>query len=164
MRVLPFPLFGRFSRDLRPEMGGVRHTETSLSFLNLHQTFEAMLKRHHRGAVASSHPFRLRMLALFCLLTFGLASSVQTVHIHGDWLPSHAAKVGAPADASQLPGGEEHCPLCTAMHSVLPETERTMPEPVAVRGPVVAQSAVTSADAQWHFALFSRPPPVVQHA
>jgi hypothetical protein len=127
-------------------------------------TFEAMLKLRQRGAVPSSHPSGLRAVALACLLLFGLASSVQTVHIHGDWLPDNAAKVAAPADASQLPGGEEHCPLCVAMHSALPVAERTVPEPLVLLDAVFTPDASHAPDATWHFALYSRPPPVSTHA
>ncbi len=123
-----------------------------------------MLKLRQRGAVPSSHPFGLRAVALACLLLFGLASSVQTVHIHGDWLPDSAAKVAVPADASQLPGGEEHCPLCVAMHSTLPVAERTVAEPLVMLDAVFAPEAVHAPDATWHFALYSRPPPVLTYA
>ncbi len=123
-----------------------------------------MLKLRQRGAVPPSHSFGLRAVALACLLLFGLASSVQTVHIHGDWLPDSAAKVTAPADASQLPGGEEHCPLCVAMHSTLPVAERAVPGPLVVLGAAFTASAVHAPDATWHFALYSRPPPVLTQA
>ncbi len=120
-----------------------------------------MLKLRQRGAIASSYSFGLRAVALACLLLFGLASSVQTVHIHGDWLPDGAAKVAVPSDASQLPGGEEHCPLCVGMHSALPVGERTVAEPLVVLDAVFTADAVPAPDATWHFALYSRPPPVL---
>lgn len=99
-------------------------------------------------------------MALACLLLFGLASSVQTVHIHGDWLPNKVVKASVPADASQQPGGEGHCPLCVAMHSTLAIAEQTVSEPVTMLGGVFTPSAVRVPDATWHFALYSRPPPV----
>jgi hypothetical protein len=102
------------------------------------------------------------MFALACVLLVGVASSVQAVHIHGQWLPESASKAAAPADASQLPGGEEHCPLCIAMHSAMPVTPSV--EPVRM-GPVQfrrVQVVDHAPDAAWHFALFSRPPPPVE--
>ncbi len=101
----------------------------------------------------------VRVLAFACLLLVGVVGSIQTVHIHGQWLPHRAATVGAPADASQIPGGEEHCPLCVAMHSTLPVSNRMQPVRLVVVEcralPVIGRAP----DAQWHFAMFSRPPP-----
>jgi len=114
--------------------------------------------------MAPSHPLWLRWVAAVCLLFAGVASSAETVHIHGDWLPHHAAQVGAPADATQGPGGEEHCPLCIGMHSVLPVAERvaaTTMVLVECKLPTVVDRLPSS---QWHFALFSRPPPVFVNA
>ena len=120
-----------------------------------------LTKRLQRGAGASTHPYWIRLLATACLLLVGLASSVEAVHIHGDWLPHHAAQVGTQADGSQVPGGEEHCPLCVAMHSTLPVAAKVAP----VRLVLVAVKAVSVVDrlpnSQWHFARFSRPPPVL---
>jgi hypothetical protein len=104
----------------------------------------------------------MRVLALACLLLVGVASSVQAAHIHGKWLPEHAQKAAAPADASQLPGGEEHCPLCVAMHSALPVAQRVTPVHVVVTEARVETAADRAPDARWHFALFSRPPPVLE--
>jgi hypothetical protein len=101
----------------------------------------------------------VRTLAFACLLFIAVVGTVQAVHIHGQWLPGKAAMAGAPADASQLPGGEEHCPLCVAMHSTLPVSNRVQP----VRLVVVESRALPlvgrAPEAQWHFAMFSRPPP-----
>jgi hypothetical protein len=89
-------------------------------------------------------------------------SSVQAIHIHGQWLPNNSAKATAPADASQLPGGEEHCPLCVAMHSTLPVSTRVEPVRLVAVGIRIAQVVDHAPDSHWHFALFSRPPPVVE--
>jgi hypothetical protein len=102
----------------------------------------------------------MRVVALACLLLVGVASSVQAVHVHGRWLPGHATNVGAPADASQLPGGEEHCPLCVAMHSALPVAQRVEPVRMVLVECRAAQTVDRAPDSQWHFAMFSRPPPV----
>jgi hypothetical protein len=102
----------------------------------------------------------MRMLTMLCVLLVGGMGMAQAVHVHGDWLPDNAIHASIPADASQGQG-EEHCPLCVAMHSALPTTMQVVPEPVreAVHGlftrvPVAPQKL-------WSFAMFSRPPPVV---
>ncbi len=104
----------------------------------------------------------LRMLALACVLLVGVASSVQAVHIHGQLLPESAAKAMAPADASQLPGGEEHCPLCIAMHSAMPAVASVVPLHAMLLEFRSVQAVDHAPDAAWHFALFSRPPPSVE--
>jgi hypothetical protein len=104
----------------------------------------------------------LRMLALACGLLVGVASSVQAAHIHGQWLPESAAKAAAPADASQLPGGEEHCPLCIAMHSAMPVASSAVPVRAMLLEFRLVQAVDHAPDAAWHFALFSRPPPSVE--
>jgi len=102
------------------------------------------------------------MLALACVLLVSVASSVQVVHIHGQWLPDSAAKAATPADASQLPGGEEHCPLCIAMHSALPVSASVQPVRTVLVEFRLVQAVEHAPDAAWHFALFSRPPPTVE--
>jgi len=120
-----------------------------------------LTKRLQRGALQQAHPGWVRMLAAACVLLVGLASSAQVVHIHGQWLPDHEQKVGAPPDASQLPGGEEHCPLCVAMHSALPVAMQAGPAQMVLVESRPASVVDRVPDAQWHFAMFSRPPPVV---
>jgi hypothetical protein len=100
------------------------------------------------------------VLAFACLLLVAGASSVQAVHIHGQWLPKNAAQVGAPADASQLPGGEDHCPLCVAMHSALPVTAHVEPARLVLVECKVVLGVDRAPETAWHFAMFSRPPPV----
>jgi hypothetical protein len=101
------------------------------------------------------------MLAAACVLLVGLASSAQVIHIHGQWLPDHDQKVGAPADASQLPGGEEHCPLCVAMHSALPVALQVGPVQMVLVTCRLVSALDRAPESQWHFAMFSRPPPAV---
>ena len=100
------------------------------------------------------------MLAFACVLLVGLASSAQAVHVHGDFLPHHDAQLGAPADASQTPGGEEHCPLCVAMHSALPVSIRLLPVTLVLVEVRLVAAVDRLPGTQWHFAMFSRPPPV----
>jgi hypothetical protein len=101
----------------------------------------------------------VRTLAFACLLFIAVIGSIQAVHIHGQWLPRNAAMAGAPADASQLPGGEEHCPLCVAMHSTLPVSNRIQPARLVVVECLSLPVVGRAPEARWHFALFSRPPP-----
>ena len=105
----------------------------------------------------------MRLLALACLLLVGAASSAQAAHIHGQWLPDNAAKASTAADASQLPGGEDRCQLCQAMHSAgLPVYVRVEPVRLVLVEIRPAQVVDKKPDSQWHFAMFSRPPPVVE--
>jgi hypothetical protein len=102
----------------------------------------------------------MRVLAYACLLLVIGASSVQAVHIHGQWLPQRAAQVVPAADGSQLPGGEDRCPLCVAMHSALPVSTHLEPARLVLVECRPAQAVDHTPDAAWHFAMFSRPPPV----
>ncbi len=91
------------------------------------------------------------MIAFACLLLVAGASSAQATHIHGKLLPNQSTQVDGVADASQLPGGEANCPLCVAMHSALPTVVECK----------LATVVEQRRDSQWHFAMFSRPPPAV---
>lgn len=102
----------------------------------------------------------LRVLALACLLLVAVASSVEAVHVHGRWLPQQAAQAGAAADGSQLPGGEDHCPLCVAMHSALPVQVHVEPVRLLLVDCKAVQGIDREPESAWHFAMFSRPPPV----
>ena len=99
------------------------------------------------------------MLALVCLMVVGFASSAQAVHIHGEWLPHQAAQLDPAADSSQLPGGEINCPLCMAMHLSLPESEQLAPTGLVLVECKLATVVDRVPISQWHFAMFSRPPP-----
>lgn len=102
----------------------------------------------------------LRLLTLACLLLVAGASTVDAVHIHGEWLPHHEVRATAAADGAQLPGPDS-CPLCVAMHSALPvvaQLEAVRLELVQCR---LAQGVDRAPETMWHFAMFSRPPPVV---
>ena len=101
----------------------------------------------------------MRALASLCLVLAGFVGIAQAVHIHGDWLPHHAAHVEQATNGGELPGGEEKCPLCVAMHSALPVSARVVP--VALTLVEVRMILVTDRlpNGQWHYARFSRPPP-----
>jgi hypothetical protein len=102
----------------------------------------------------------LRVLTFACLLLVVGASSIQAIHIHGELLPQNAIHAGALPNGSQVPGGEEHCPLCVAMHSALPVTAHVDVLLVALVESRVVQSLHRAPETQWHYAMFSRPPPV----
>jgi len=131
------------------------------SLLSSNILLKLMTKRHQRGAVPA-YSLWMRTLALACLMLVGSVSFAQAVHIHGEWLPENSHKATVPADASQLPGGEERCPLCIAMHSALPVSIRV----AEVRRVLVVckptQVLDHAPESKWHFAMFSRPPPVVE--
>jgi len=101
----------------------------------------------------------VRVLAMWCVLLVAAVGTVQAVHIHGEWLPKNAAQVAIPADASQGQG-EEHCPLCVAMHSALPATMQVVPEPVQQIAQTLYTHVLVAPEKLWSFAMFSRPPPV----
>lgn len=117
-------------------------------------------QRLKRGGVERTYPLWLRLLTLACLLLVVGASTVDAVHIHGEWLPHHSSQVGAAADGSQLPG-EDNCPLCVAMHSALPMVARVGAVRVVLVDCKLAQGVDRAPETMWHFAMFSRPPPVM---
>jgi hypothetical protein len=119
------------------------------------------MKRLQRGATEHTHPLWLRAIAFACLLLVAGASSAQAAHIHGKLLPNQSAQMDTVTDASQLPGSEASCPLCVAMHSALPTVVTLQPVPMVLVECKLATVVERRRDAQWHFAMFSRPPPVV---
>jgi len=119
-----------------------------------------LIKRIKRGSVEHSHPLWLRVLAYACLLLVVGASFEQAVHIHGQWLPQKAIHATAVPDGSQLPGGEESCPLCMAMHSALPAVAHVQVVQLVLVECNVVQRVDYAPETLWHFAMFSRPPPV----
>jgi hypothetical protein len=119
-----------------------------------------LTKRAKRGAVEHAHPLWLRVLAFACLLLVVGASSAQARHIHGQWLPQKAIRAGAPPDASQLPGGENSCPVCMAMHSALPVAAHVEVVRMVLVECKVVQAVDHAPETLWHFTMFSRPPPV----
>jgi hypothetical protein len=106
----------------------------------------------------------MRAVALVCLMLVGGLSAAQAVHMHGQWLPEHAAKAGVPVSATQLPGDEEHCLLCQVMHAALPVSMRLEPVRLALVHLVAPEADDRVAESLWHFALFSRPPPAAGSA
>ncbi len=118
------------------------------------------MKRAQRGSAEHAQPLWLRVLAYACLLLVVGASSFQAIHIHGKWLPQNAIHAGSQPAGSQVPGGEEHCPLCMAMHSALPVAGHVDVVRLTLVECKPVQALQYAPEALWHFAMFSRPPPV----
>ena len=95
------------------------------------------------------------------VLVVGSVSTLEAAHIHGEWLPGKTATLKSPALSSQGQG-EERCPLCVAMHSALPVSRQVAPEPLEEVAQAFAVHPVDASQRQWSFAMFSRPPPVVE--
>ena len=118
----------------------------------------------------------LRTLAMVCLLVLSVASTVQVCHVHAELPVAQSELHGATnpgthqdSDPDTNPGGSrdsrqtvpDHCPLCVAMHSALPATAHTSPEPVLQVQAVLLAAVQVQRAQRWNFELFSRPPPVV---
>jgi len=100
---------------------------------------------------------------MLCVALMAAIGTAQAVHIHGDWLPDNAAHASLPADASQGQG-EEHCPLCVAMHSALPVTLAVVPVPLREIRLLLSARILVAPQKLWSFAMFGRPPPVAATA
>lgn len=101
----------------------------------------------------------MRWFAAAFLVLFSFAATAQAAHIHGQWLPQNKAQVHAPVEATQSNGGEDRCPLCTALHSAMPVSLQTAPPPPALYVIKLAEASCHVPAAPWPFANFSRPPP-----
>jgi hypothetical protein len=98
-------------------------------------------------------PFRLRWLTLLSVLLITVMSTVQVCHSH-DLGPQPAGSHQSLPDS-----GADHCPLCVAMHSAMPSTPQTAPEPVLLIQTLDSVAANTQRIFRWRFQLASRPPP-----
>jgi hypothetical protein len=92
---------------------------------------------------------------MVCLLLVCVVGTAEVCHVHGEFAP-----IGKDSRDSRqsLP---DHCPLCVAMHSALPATAHTAPEPVLQVQAVLLKAIEVQRAQRWHYELFSRPPPVV---
>lgn len=97
-------------------------------------------------------------MALFCVMLAGAIGTAQAVHIHGDWLPKKGTHASVPVVGTQAQG-EEHCPLCAAMHSAMPAMLQAVPAPVLETALRLAGDVLVSQQTLETFAMFSRPPP-----
>jgi hypothetical protein len=83
----------------------------------------------------------------------------QTLHTHAVTSVSSGAKDHAVISASA--SDVDTCPLCVAMHSTLPVADAVPLPAILVYKPLLAAGATSHVpDDAWHFARFSRPPPV----
>ena len=80
--------------------------------------------------------------------------------MHGQWLPQKAIHAASLPNGSQAPGGEANCPLCMAMHSALPVAAHVQVVQLVLVECKVVQCVDHAPETLWHFAMFSRPPPV----
>lgn len=113
-----------------------------------------------KNLAVDSQPTWLRTVAVLCLFLVAFSASAQAVHVHGQLLPHQQAQYDAAIDSSQVPA-EAGCLLCVAMHSALPVTA-AVPAATLVADKLlpVAAAADRVPDEAWHYARFSRPPPV----
>jgi hypothetical protein len=114
-----------------------------------------------RSYVNRRQPLRLRAINLACLLLVLVASCLQAAHIHGDWLPHHSVQLEKAATSGELPGSEETCPLCVAMHSALPFSARVALVSLTVVEVRIMLVTDRLPNGQWHYARFGRPPPAL---
>jgi hypothetical protein len=111
-----------------------------------------------RERIAGRQPLWLRLAVLFCALLVTSAGIAQAAHIHGQWLPHHAAQAGANASHAGV-SGEDSCPLCVAMHSALPVTGFAPLADAPLCTTRFAALPRSTPETPWYFAAFSRPPP-----
>lgn len=113
-------------------------------------------------SAAPVHPLWMRWVAALCLLMAGVVGTAQAAHIHGQLLPNQKLELHQPAADAGALGGEEHCPLCVAMHSTaLPEAEQQVFAPATRYVAAVPEQAVSRPETLWHYARFGRPPPAI---
>lgn len=102
----------------------------------------------------------MRWVALVALVMAGVMGTAEAAHIHGDFFPHKDHQIHATLDHGSQPGGQEHCPICVAMHSALPSALVLAPQfATAVSEAKLVEREVVAPQTHWHFALFSRPPP-----
>jgi hypothetical protein len=83
----------------------------------------------------------------------------QTLHTHALTPVTTEAKGHAVLTASV--SDADTCPLCVAMHSTLPVADAVPPVAMLAYKPSLAAATADHVqDDAWHFARFSRPPPV----
>lgn len=104
-----------------------------------------------------SQPMTLRYWVGILAVFLGLLG--QTLHTHALTSVSSGAKDHAVVIASA--SDVDTCPLCVAMHSTLPVADAVPPIEVVAYKPLLGAAATDRVpDQAWHFARFSRPPPV----
>ena len=125
----------------------MRHTDTTVSLVH----FKSKTPR------TLSLPIRLRDWVGVLVVFLGLLG--QTFHTHALVKVSSATYRHAVVTAST--SDVDTCPLCVAMHSTLPVADAVPTHDTVGDEPLlVAAAADRVPDQAWHFARFSRPPPV----
>jgi hypothetical protein len=114
-----------------------------------------MQKRFQLGQSTQPQPRWLQLVALVCLFLICIASTAEVCHTH----PELAS---ATKDSRHSTPATDHCPLCVAMHSALPATANSAPEPVLQIQMVLFKAVEVQRLQRWSFDLLSRPPPVLR--
>ena len=144
-----------------------------------------MKRRIQPGAEGWWKLASLRLVAGFCLTLMLVASTAQVCHSHEDVEPGGGGTVssgltpaqlnpgamagksdvparqapGREAPGRQAPESSVRCPLCVAMHSVLPASA-TLAQVAVLRVEAMGTPAQDAARPfVWRFELASRPPP-----
>ena len=107
------------------------------------------------GASTSRQPLWPRWAVVLCVLLFAVMSTVQVCHTH-DLLPAASSTSHGLPHPDTTP---DHCPLCVAMHSAMPASLQTAPEPVLHMQALDSAAADAERLFRWRFELASRPPP-----
>ena len=135
-----------FSRP-RLERSSMRHTVTTVS----QERFKTKAPR------TLSLPMTWRNWVGVLAIFLGLLG--QTLHTHALTSVSSGTKNHAVLTASA--SDVDTCPLCVAMHSTLPVADAVPSNEMLADEPMrVPAMADRVPDQAWHFARFSRPPPV----
>lgn len=117
-------------------------------------------RSHFRGWNTAAQPCWRRWVAVLCLLVVTLVATAQAVHAHGGWALGHHVAAQQPGPAVPIAADDGHCPLCVAMHSAQPvATHRTSGADTHFAHRL-AESTLRAHETRWHFARFSRPPPL----
>ncbi len=106
---------------------------------------------------------RLRLSALACLLLILAASTAEVAHHHPGEFGTQQQTTSRHAPAqNQTPNqkdNEARCPLCIAMHGLLPVAAPIALAPVALTYELLLTPPSFRYTSRWSFDLFSRPPP-----
>jgi hypothetical protein len=113
-----------------------------------------MQMKFQLGRIAERQPGWLRVMAMMCVLLLCIASTAEVCH-------THPGISSTSKDSRQNAPGPDHCPLCVAMHTALPATWHTAPDPVLQTQPMAPRAVAVQRVQQWSYELFSRPPPAV---
>jgi hypothetical protein len=113
-----------------------------------------MMRNESQSGQGAEQPTWLRLIGLLSLLLIFVASTAQVCHTH----PESAS---TSKDSQQNVPGPDHCPLCVAMHSALPATANSAPEPWLQVQTVLFKAVESHRLPSLSFDLFSRPPPAV---